>query len=194
LTQSTHAGIDDPGDPRPSRRSAPSTGVAVVAALLIVLLVLSLIAGGYLVYRLNNLNDEPLNPLSGAPAAPSEEERKTAVGVAEQFALRMDNVDGSDFDGYIKSVNELLTTKAKAKNNKVFDVMQQSYETAKVTGKGKILVSGVAELDDDSAIVLVAHDASVKTTQGNVEHHYRWTVDLAKVDGNWLVDDFNPVN
>ena len=42
--------------------------------------------------------------------------------------------------------------------------------------------------------MLVVHDAAVTTTQGNIEHHYRWTVDLVKVDGKWLVDDFNPVN
>ena len=52
----------------------------------------------------------------------------------------------------------------------------------------------MADLDDDSATVLVAHDASVKTTQGDIEHHYRWNVDLVKVDGKWLVDDFEPVN
>ena len=42
--------------------------------------------------------------------------------------------------------------------------------------------------------MLVAHDASVTTTQGQIEHHYRWNVSLVKVDGKWLVDDFKPVN
>ena len=44
----------------------------------------------------------------------------------------------------------------------------------------------MGDSDDDSATVLVVHDASVKTTQGNIEHHYRWSVDLVKVDGDWL--------
>ena len=47
--------------------------------------------------------------------------------VASQFALRMDNVDGTDFDSYIKGVNELLTTKAKTKNQQTFAVLKQSY-------------------------------------------------------------------
>ena len=53
-----------------------------------------------------------------------QQERAAASSVASQFALRMDNVDGTDFDGYIKGINELLTTKAKTKNQKTFDAHQ----------------------------------------------------------------------
>jgi hypothetical protein len=178
----------------PAQRAEFSAARAWLAGGLTILLVLGLVACGYLVYRLNHLNDEPLNPLSGAPVEPSDTERKEATAVAEQFALRMDNVDGSDFDGYIKGINELLTTKAKTENQKTFEAMKQSYAAAKVKGTGKVLVSGVSELDDDSASVLVAHDASVTTTQGDIERHYRWTVNVVKVNGEWRVDDFNPVN
>ena len=72
--------------------------------------------------------------------------------------------------------------------------IKQSYEAAKVKGTGKVLLTAVGDSDDDSATVLVVHDASVKTTQGNIDHHYRWSVDVVKVNGEWLVDDFNPVN
>ena len=166
----------------------------MLAGVLVLFLVLGAVAGGYLIYRLNHLNDEPLNPFAGAATAPSDTDRKQATAVAEQFALRMDNVDGTKFDAYTKSVNEMLSTKAKTKNAKVFDVMKKSYEAAKVKGTGKVLLSGVADIDSDSATVLVAHDASVTTSQGDIQHHYRWTVSLVKVGGKWLVDDFNPVN
>jgi predicted hydrolase (HD superfamily) len=106
----------------------------------------------------------------------------------------MDGVNGTDFDTYIKGVNELLTTKAKTKNQQTFDVLKQSYETAKVKGSGKVLLTAVGDSDSDSATVLVVHDADVTTTQGSIEHHYRWSVDVVKVNGTWLVDDFNPVN
>ena len=61
-------------------------------------------------------------------------------------------------------------------------------------GTGKVLLTAVGDSDDDSATVLVVHDASVTTTQGNIDHHYRWSVDVVKVNGEWRVDDFNPVN
>ncbi len=123
-----------------------------------------------------------------------QQERAAASSVASQFALRMDNVDGTNFDKYIKGINELLTTKAKTKNQKTFESIEQSYEAAKVKGTGKVLLTAVGDSDDDSATVLVVHDASVKTTQGNIDHHYRWSVEVVKVNGEWRVDDFNPVN
>ena len=181
MSERTDAGIQDPGGPqRPALRVRART-VRIVSLVLAVVLVLAAGAAIWLGLKSRNADER-------------QQERASASSVASQFALRMDNVDGTDFDAYIKDINELLTTKAKTENQKTFDAMKQSYETAKVKGTGKILVSGISELDDDSATVLVAHDASVKTTQGNIEHHYRWTVTVVKVDGKWRVDDFNPVN
>ena len=173
-------GIEDPGQ---STAPAPRRGGrrvrAVLAAVLIPLLVISIVVCGYLAYRVNH---------------PDEHDRAEAVATAQQFALRMDDVDGTKFPAYVKRVEQLLTTKAKAKNKQVFDSMGQTYAAAKIQGTGKVLLTGIAEIDPDSATVLVAHDATVKTTQGTLQHHYRWTVDLVKVGGTWLVDDFNPVN
>lgn len=123
-----------------------------------------------------------------------ERERAAAVNVATQFALRMDQVDGAAYDNYVKGVSELLTTKAKSKNAEVFKAVKQSYEAAKVKGSGKVLVAGVGAADEDSATVLVVHDAEVTSTQGSVQRYYRWSVSTVKVDGSWLVDDFTPVN
>jgi hypothetical protein len=132
--------------------------------------------------------------LKAKNADDDQQERASASSVASQFALRMDDIDGTNFDKYIKGINELLTTKAKTKNQKTFESIKQSYEAAKVKGTGKVLLTAVGDSDDDSATVLVVHDASVKTTQGNIDHHYRWSVDVVKVNGEWRVDDFNPVN
>jgi hypothetical protein len=188
-------GIEDPDQtPAPARRAGGSRVRAVLAAVLIPVLVLGVVAAAYLTYRLKHPDEQPLNPVSGSAALPSDQARREATATAEQFALRMDDISGSDFDAYVKRINQLLTTKAKAKNSKTFDVIRKSYTAAKVQGTGKVLISGIADLDSDSATVLVAHDASVKTTQGNLQHHYRWTVDLVKVGGKWLVDNFSPVN
>jgi Mce-associated membrane protein len=181
LTETTNAGIEDPGGhERPAPRLRARTLRTFMAALVVVL-VLAVAAAVW--FGLKARSDQD-----------AQQERAAAANVASQFALRMDKVDGADFDGYIKGVNDLLTTKAKTKNTEVFNAMKQSYETAKVKGSGKVLLTAVGDSDEDSATVLVVHDADVTTTQGNIEHHYRWTVNVVKVDGSWLVDDFNPVN
>lgn len=182
-----------PAPDRPPRRRDGARVRGAIATALVVLLVLGLAACAYLFHRLDHPNDEPLNPFAGAASVATDSDRRQATAVAEQFALRMDDVDGTDFDGYVAKIEQLLTTKAKTENAKVFDTMGQTYERAKIKGTGKVLLSGVAEIDPDSATVLVAHDASVTTTQGDLDHHYRWTVDLVKVDGTWLVDAFTPV-
>lgn len=181
MSTASQAGTDDPGGHgRPALRLG-ARGVRILSAVLVVLLVAAAVVAGVLASK------------AGA-ADQRRQDRAAAAAVAEQFALRMDKVDGTDFDSYIAGINQLLTTKAKAKNSEVFDVMKQSYQTAKVKGTGNVLLTAVGDSDPDSANVLVVHDASVETTQGNVEHHYRWTVSLVKVKGSWLVDDFNPVN
>jgi hypothetical protein len=181
LSTDINAGIEDPGGhERPPRRGGART-LRVISTVLAVVLIAAVATAVVMWKKTNDADD-------------STQQRAAASNVATQFALRMDKVDGTRFDDYLKNINALLTTKAKTKNSKVFDVMKQSYETAKVKGSGKVLLTAVGDSDPDSATVLVVHDASVTTTQGKIDHHYRWTVDLVKVGGKWLVDDFNPVN
>jgi Mce-associated membrane protein len=181
LTDHHSAGTDGPGGHERPRLRPRARTLRVVTAVLVLALVVAVVASVVLAMKAR-ADDE------------TQKERAAASNVATQFALRMDAVDGTAFDKYTKGIDELLTTKAKTKNKEVFSAMKQSYEAAKIKGTGKVLLSGVGDFDDDSATVLVVHDASVTTTQGDVEHHYRWTVDVVKVGGSWLVDDFDPVN
>ena len=181
MSEPTDAGIQDPGGPQRPALPVRARTVWITCVVLAVVLVLAAGTAVWFGLKAKNADDR-------------QEERASASSTASQFALRMDNVDGTNFDKYIKGINELLTTKAKTENDKVFDVMKQTYEAAKVKGTGKILLTAVGDADQDSATVLVVHDAAVTTTQGKIDHHYRWTVNMAKVKGSWLVDDFNPVN
>ena len=180
MSEPTDAGIH-PGGPQRPALPVSARAVRMISIVLVVILVLAAGAALWLGLKTRESGER-------------QQERAAAASVASQFALRMDNVDGSDFDGYVKGINELLTTKAKAKNQKTIEAIKQSYETAKVKGTGKVLLTAVGDIDDDSATVLVVHDASVTTTQGDIKHHYRWSVNVVKVQGSWLVDDFNPVN
>ena len=181
MSEPTDAGIQDPGGPQRPALPVRARTLWIASIALAVVLVLAVGAALWLGLKAQDSDER-------------QQERASASSVASQFALRMDNVDGTNFDKYIKGINELLTTKAKTKNQKTFESIKQSYEAAKVKGTGKVLLTAVGDSDDDSATVLVVHDASVKTTQGNIDHHYRWSVDVVKVNGEWRVDDFDPVN
>ena len=181
MTHTTDTGIENPGaDERASVRFGART-LRIVIGVLAVLLVAGTATAVFFWTKARAADER-------------RQDRAAAAAVASQFALRMDNFEGSDIDGYVKGVNELLTTKSKGQFNKEFEAFKQVYEQGKATGTGKVLLTGVGTADDDSATVLVVHDASVKSTIGNQERHHRWSVDLVKVKGEWLVDDFTPVN
>jgi Mce-associated membrane protein len=181
LSTETIAGIEDPGgDERPARRPGART-VRISITVLAVVLVLA-VASAVWMWSKQHAADE------------SRSGRADATNVAQQFALRVDTFDGKDIDKYSKSVQALLTTKYKAEFGKQFEPFKQVFTQAQATGTGKILVAGLGTYDDDSATVLVAHDASVKSKLGDQVRHQRWSVDLVKVKGDWLVDDFKPVN
>lgn len=174
--------------PHPGSRRR--TVLTVLLLALVLWLLAALVAAGYVGYRLASTGTGPFSDPGLSDAAA----RSEVTSVAEQFTLRMDNVDASDFDGYVEGVNEMLTTKAKAENKESLEVMKQTYEAAEVKGQGEVLVTGISEISDDEATVMVAHDAEVTTARGDIEHHYRWSVDLVRVDGEWLVDGFTPVS
>ena len=166
----------------------------LIALALLTLTVLAVAAAGVLLYRTSHLTDAPFSlSNSGQPIA-SDSERHQVVAVAEQFCLRMDAVDASDVEGYQKRVSQLLTTKQKAKFESQFAQFKSLGLDPKLKGTGTILASGLSDIDQDSATVLVAHDSSVTDSTGTTERHYRWTVALRKVHGDWLVDDFTPVS
>jgi Mce-associated membrane protein len=178
VTDVDQAGIEDPGETRttaPSRFGART--MTIVAAALSLVIVATLAAA--VVLFLRNRDDDQL-----------AHARADALTAANAFALAMDDVNGANFDAYIKRINGLLTTKAKTKNIQGLSALRTVYSKGKVKGTGKLLLSGVGDSDLDSATVLVVHDATVNSTAGTVKHHYRWTVTMQKVGDRWLVDDF----
>jgi len=161
---------------------------------LLTVLALGVVLSAVLFSRQNDLTDKPFSLSNSGRVVPTDAERHEVVAIAEQFCLRMDGVDGSDVEGYKKRVSELLTTKQKEKFTGEFAEFEKLGVDKDLKGTGKVLASGLADMDKDSARVLVAHDSTVKASSGTTERHYRWTVDLRKVDGTWLVDDFTPVS
>lgn len=170
----------DPPD-RPARRRPGRRGLAVIAAVLVLAIAAAV---AYAVVMAGRVGDE----------ARQERDRADATAVAEQFALRMDNFSSDHLDRYARQINQLLTTKAKAKFDPVFKQFSQVYRQGHVSGSGRVLVAGIGEVDQDSATALVVHDMTARSDGGTQVHHYRWTVSLVKVQGHWRVDDFNQVS
>jgi hypothetical protein len=182
LSNDYTAGIEDPGEHgRPASRVSARL-LRIVTAVLAVVLVVAIGTALWFEHKVRVSDDE-------------QHQRAEAVNAASQFALRMDTFDGKDISAYTKKVQELLTTKYKSDFDKQFEPFKQVYSQAQAVGTGKVLMSGVASYDKDSATVLVVHDGSVTSKLGQAQvRHQRWTIDLVKVGGRWLIDDFSPVN
>ena len=161
---------------------------------LALLLAVGVAASLVLLQRQANLTDKPFSLSNDGRVIPSDSARHRVVAVAEQFCLRVDAFNGDDADTYRKLVTEMLTTKYKKAFDTEFAAIEQLGIQKGQTGKGTIVASGVGEMDDDSATVLVVHDNTITSSAGTTQRHSRWSIDLVKVDGKWLVDDFTPVS
>lgn len=181
-----------------------SRGRALLTLVLLLALVASLAVAGYLAYRSRHLTDEPYRPWADSQRIVPDHDRQDAKAVAEQFALRVDGYRGSDPKAYLGSVTPMLTTKFKAEFTKAFDAATKvgEAESGDQVGKGTIVSTGLSTIDRDSAEVLVAHDNTITgaqgatqgSAQGTTQRHHRWTVQLRKVGGDWLVDGFEAIS
>lgn len=151
-----------------------------MAAVLVLLLVAAVAAGVWGLTRLRSAESEL-------------DARADVVTVAERFTVAVNNYDSASVDSYKSTVGDLLSTKFRAEFEKAMEDIVAQVQQAKMDSEGKVLASGVATIDDDSARVLVVSDATVKTVFDQRERHFRWEISLVKVDGKWLVDDFTPV-
>lgn len=173
-----------------------STGKArgLIALALIVVTALCLAFAGVMIHRSTHLTDAPFSLTNDGQKIATDEQRHKVAAIAEQFCLRVDGFDGDDPEGYRNQVLPLLTTKYKRAFETQFQAIQQLGVQRGQKGKGTVVVSGIGAMDEDSATVLVVHDNTITSESGTVQRHYRWTIDLNKVGGRWLVDDFTPVS
>lgn len=163
----------------------------VVALALLAVLILGAVLSGVLVYRQNNLTDKPFSLLNSGRSLENAGEVSRVKAVSEEFARRMDSLSSKDVPGYVKKVSELLTTRCRADFEKSEAALTGSIGSVGFTTKGFVRATGIATLDDDSATVMVVHDAQKTAESGqSLLSAYRWTISLRKINGTWLVDKF----
>lgn len=168
---------------------APATGRDRLSLIIAVLAAIALVAGIVVsVIAFTGIREDQA----------IDEARSEAIKAAEQFALRMDGIELGNFEEYKKSIAPLLTTKEKTVFEQQFKQFEEVYKQAPEqglkqsrAGKGEIIFSAATDVDRDSATVLVAHDSTVPGQAQ--ELHFRWQLGMREVEGEWLVDDFTPV-
>jgi hypothetical protein len=140
---------------------------------------------------------------------PLPEEREQVMSLTDQFVKRLgtyspDMVDDQgQMPAYREQVREVITPKFAADFDKEVATAEQLVAQGGITRTADVFATAVSAIDDDSARVLVAGAFTDSYTQGKgakartVDQEplpFRFTVDLVRIDGDWLVDDFTPVS
>lgn len=120
--------------------------------------------------------------------------RADVVRVAERFTTEANDYDIASIGNYQKRIAPLLTTKFRGEFHQAMQNIVAKVRSSKMTSHGQVLASAVSGIDQDSATVLVVADAKVKSVYDTMARHFRWKVSLVKVQGRWLVDDFQPID
>jgi Mce-associated membrane protein len=175
----------------------PPRSPAFRLALLGVLVVLLLASAGALIWLVADRQGE---------ADDLQADREAVMAQTEQFMLRMGTFgpDLLDEQGampeYRERVKEVITPKFATSFDQEAVTAEQLVAQAQVAREAKVFATGVSVIDADSATALVAGSFTDTYPQGKKGERlaaqpvpFRIEVTLVKSEGEWLVDDFNPV-
>lgn len=162
--------------------------------LLIVLVVIALGSGGALAAVVAGRGEGPV----------SQPQRDEVMSVARRFMLAINNYgpalldDKGQMPQYRSDVTALITPKFQASFDQSVTIAEQT-AAAGLTRTADVFATGVADLDQDSATVLVAGSFtnSYRNKKGKTVDDepapFRVAVSIVKIGGKWIVDDFTPV-
>ncbi len=179
---------------QPGTHGAPRARRLIAA----VLVVLILASAGTLVWLLTQR--------SGA-ASDVQSEREQVMSQARQFILRVNTYgpellaeDGTMPD-YRERVLDVITDKFAADFEETVPAAEATVAQAGFSRRAEVFGAGVSVIDSDSATALVAGsftnsypdpDDDAKRVD-DLPLPFRVEIELVKVDGEWLVDNFTPV-
>jgi Mce-associated membrane protein len=118
-----------------------------------------------------------------------ERDHAAAVAAARQFTIDFVSISASTVDSDLQRVTTGATGDFADEYARGKTQVRAAVVENEVRSDGTVLRAGLVSGDSDSAVVLVAVDATVsnvKAPQGRAAH-YRIKVDLVKEDGRWLV-------
>ncbi len=143
-------------------------------------------------------------------AVEEQAQREQVMSQARQFVLRVntygpDLLEGEEMPEYREQVTEVITPKFSESFSQGVTAAEQTVAQAGLGRTAEVFGAGVASLDADSATALVAGsfvnsyprtNAQGKVTDQRIDDEpvpLRLSLSLRKIDGEWLVDDFEPV-
>lgn len=173
---------------RPSERSVNPVWsrtrlvVAIALALALVASLVWLVSG--LVDRRNQTPD-------------AQGSRDKVMLAAREYMVAAWNFGAGDLDSeesltaYRDRVTPLITTSFNTDFDKASTLLEKAVAKEKYSREATVERTAVESLDDDAATVLVGGAATERVSgEQEVVTPYVWTIDLVKVDGAWLVNDF----
>jgi hypothetical protein len=159
-----------------------------------------------LLWLLNSRSVDAVGPLgTGGSQAQVQADREAVMSQTEQFMLRMGTYGPDLLDShgampaYRARVKAVITPKFAVSFDKEAATAEQLVAQAHISRKAAVFATGVASIDSDSAVVLVAGtftDSYPRAGGSSVAREpspFRIEVDLVKTGGRWRVDDFSPV-
>ena len=126
----------------------------------------------------------------------SRGERQEVVTKASDFEVTFNTYDVEGKADYQQRMKTLMTPSYFKEFTKITDAMFGAIEDKKQTsGDAKVLATAVDSIDENSAVVLVAVNASVKpgADKAAVERRFRWTVTFGRYKDEWRVREFDAV-
>lgn len=118
-----------------------------------------------------------------------DRDHAAAVAAARQFTIDFVSISAATVDSDIQRVTSAATGDFAGEYTRGKTQVRAAVVENEVRSEGTVLRAGLVSGDSDSAVVLVAVDATVKNVkapQGRPTH-YRIKVDLVKEEGRWLV-------
>lgn len=168
-----------------------------------VLVVVLLAAVGTSIWLVATRGFDALGVDRGASQVQSE--REQVMSQTRQFMLRANTYgpdqldDSGELTDYRALVEEVITPKLSASFAKEVTAAEQIVAQTGASRTTEVFSTGVATIDDDSATALVAgtfttsYPTKKNGTQSTEPVPFRVQVSLVRSEGEWLVDDFDPI-
>ena len=172
--------------------------------LLVVLVIALVVASTWAVVLGTSRHVPPFGSDSATTSVQAD--REAAMAATQQFVLRVNTYGPSLLDSsgqmpeYRSRVKAVITPKFAVSFDQGVTVAEQSVQHYGVDRTCAVFATGVEQIDTDSAQVLVAgsfsetlKNKSGKRVSAGEPAPFRLRVSLDKIDGRWLVDDYQPV-